>query len=138
MDDIGLLIRSIIIPKTFTFNLNRMFVFDKIEGTDIAVNEFEITGSTYEPIGEVFLKGQKVKSADYDALQELGTICIMCNDSAIDFNEVILNNFIADIFTAFLGWAKKIIIMFLYNSSNKYSRKLVKLPKPLLLYLLRR
>lgn len=65
-----------------------MFIFDRIEGNDIAVNEFEITGSTYEPIGEVFLKGQKVKAADYEGLQEIGTICIMCNDSAIDFNEV--------------------------------------------------
>jgi Ca2+ transporting ATPase len=65
-----------------------MFIFDKIEGNDINVNEFEITGSTYEPIGEVFKAGQKVKSGDYEALQEIGTICIMCNDSAIDFNEV--------------------------------------------------
>jgi Ca2+ transporting ATPase len=67
-----------------------MFVFERIEGSDISAHEFEITGSTYEPIGEVFLRGQKVKSADYEALQELGTICIMCNDSAIDFNEVLL------------------------------------------------
>jgi Ca2+ transporting ATPase len=72
---------------TNQMSVSRMFVFDKIEGSDISVNEFEITGSTYEPIGEVFLKGQKVKSENYDALQELGTISIMCNDSAIDFNE---------------------------------------------------
>lgn len=64
-----------------------MFIFDKIEGNDSSFLEFEITGSTYEPIGDVFLKGQKVKGADYETLHELGTICIMCNDSAIDFNE---------------------------------------------------
>lgn len=72
---------------TNQMSVSRMFVFDKIEGSDITTHEFEITGSTYEPIGEVFLRGQKVKSADYEALQEIGTICIMCNDSAIDFNE---------------------------------------------------
>ncbi|KAG8282045.1 Sarcoplasmic/endoplasmic reticulum calcium ATPase 2 [Homalodisca vitripennis] len=64
-----------------------MFIFDKIEGNDSSFLEFEITGSTYEPIGDVFLKGQKVKGSDYETLHELGTVCIMCNDSAIDFNE---------------------------------------------------
>jgi len=72
---------------TNQMSVSRMFIFDKIEGNDISVNEFEITGSTYEPIGDVFLKGQKVKAGDYDGLQEIATICIMCNDSAIDFNE---------------------------------------------------
>jgi len=72
---------------TNQMSVSRMFVFDRIEDRDISVHEFEITGSTYEPIGEVFLRGQKVKAGDYDALQEIGTICIMCNDSAIDFNE---------------------------------------------------
>lgn len=27
-------------------------------------------------------------SGDYEALTELATICAMCNDSAVDFNEV--------------------------------------------------
>lgn len=49
--------------------------------------EFDVTGSTYEPIGEVFCKGQRSKISDFDAAYELATICIMCNDSAIDFNE---------------------------------------------------
>lgn len=65
----------------------RMFIFDKIEGNDSSFAEFEITGSTYEPIGEVFLKGSRVKGSDFETLHELGTICVMCNDSAIDFNE---------------------------------------------------
>ena len=66
-----------------------MFIFDKLEGNDVSFHEFEITGSTYEPIGDVFLHGQRAKASDYEALVEMGTICIMCNDSAIDFNEVI-------------------------------------------------
>lgn len=64
-----------------------MFIFESVEGNDSSFTEFEITGSTYEPIGEVFLNGQKVKTSEYEALNELGTICVMCNDSAIDFNE---------------------------------------------------
>lgn len=50
-------------------------------------DEFEVTGSTYEPIGEVFQKGNRVKTSDHEALYELATICVMCNDSSIDFNE---------------------------------------------------
>lgn len=76
--------------KLFTCNfyyLNRMFIFENIEGNDSSFTEFEITGSTYEPIGDVFLNGKLVKTSDYEALNELGTICVMCNDSAIDFNE---------------------------------------------------
>lgn len=71
----------------FSFFFFRMFIFDKIEGSDASFSEFEITGSTYEPIGETFLKGQKVKGSDFETLHELSTICVMCNDSAIDFNE---------------------------------------------------
>jgi Ca2+ transporting ATPase len=79
--------------KTGTLTTNqmsvaRLFVFEKIEGSDSSFTEFEMTGSTYEPIGELFINSSKVKSADFDVLQELGTICVMCNDSAIDFNEV--------------------------------------------------
>lgn len=72
---------------TNQMSVSRMFIFEKIEAGDSNFLEFEITGSTYEPIGDVYLKGQKVKSSEFDALQELSTICVMCNDSAIDFNE---------------------------------------------------
>uniref|UniRef100_A0A646QHU7 Calcium-transporting ATPase n=1 Tax=Hemiscolopendra marginata TaxID=943146 RepID=A0A646QHU7_9MYRI len=78
--------------KTGTLTTNqmsssRLFIFDKIEGNDISLHEFEVTGSTYEPIGEVYLNGARIKGSDYDALHELSTICVMCNDSSIDFNE---------------------------------------------------
>uniref|UniRef100_A0A8D8CEV2 Calcium-transporting ATPase n=1 Tax=Culex pipiens TaxID=7175 RepID=A0A8D8CEV2_CULPI len=73
---------------TNQMSVSRMFIFEKVDGDSSSFSEFEISGSTYEPIGEVTLNGQRVKAADYEALHELGTICIMCNDSAIDFNEV--------------------------------------------------
>lgn len=72
---------------TNQMSVSRMLVFDKVEAGDSSFLEFEITGSTYEPIGDLYLKGQKVKGGDYEILHELGTICIMCNDSSIDFNE---------------------------------------------------
>lgn len=72
---------------TNQMSVSRMFIFDKIDDSDSSFLEFELTGSTYEPIGELFLNGARVKAAEYDTLQELSTICIMCNDSAIDYNE---------------------------------------------------
>jgi len=74
---------------TNQMSVSRMFVIDKVaESTGVpSLLEFEITGSTYEPIGDVFLGGKKIKAGDYEALHEIGTICLMCNDSAIDFNE---------------------------------------------------
>lgn len=72
---------------TNQMSVSRLFVFEKVEGSDSSFHEFELTGSTYEPIGELFLKGSKVKASEFDGLQEIATICVMCNDSAIDFNE---------------------------------------------------
>lgn len=72
---------------TNQMSVSRFFIFDKIEDNESTFLEFEATGSTYEPVGDIYLKGQRVKCADYEALFELATICIMCNDSSVDFNE---------------------------------------------------
>ncbi|KAK4298154.1 hypothetical protein Pmani_029482 [Petrolisthes manimaculis] len=72
---------------TNQMSVSRMFIMDKVEGNDCSLLEFEITGSTYEPIGDIFLKGSKIKGADFEGLQELATISLMCNDSSVDFNE---------------------------------------------------
>ena len=61
--------------KMFTFKNEKEF------------EEFEISGSTYEPVGDLFHDGKKAKASDYMVLEEMATISIMCNDSAIDFNE---------------------------------------------------
>ncbi|XP_064620385.1 calcium-transporting ATPase sarcoplasmic/endoplasmic reticulum type-like isoform X3 [Lineus longissimus] len=78
--------------KTGTLTTNqmsvcRMFVFNKIEGNEMQSHHFEITGSTYAPEGEVYLNGKVIKSGDYEGLVELSTICAMCNDSSVDFND---------------------------------------------------
>ncbi|KAL4660344.1 sarcoplasmic/endoplasmic reticulum calcium ATPase 2 [Arapaima gigas] len=78
--------------KTGTLTTNqmsvcRMFIIDKVEGDSCSLNEFTISGSTYAPEGEVFHDGRPVKCSHYDALVEMATICALCNDSSLDFNE---------------------------------------------------
>jgi Ca2+ transporting ATPase len=78
--------------KTGTLTTNqmsvcKMFVFDKVGEGGISTAQFEITGSTYAPEGEVYLGGKPIKCSDYDALVEIGVICSLCNDSSVDFND---------------------------------------------------
>jgi len=78
--------------KTGTLTTNqmsvcRMFIFDKAAENQISTHQFEITGSTYAPEGDVFLGGKPVRCSDYDGLVELSTICSLCNDSSVDYNE---------------------------------------------------
>ena len=55
--------------------------------TEKSIDEFEISGSTYEPNGDVFYNGKKISGNDFVGLEEMATISIMCNDSAIDYND---------------------------------------------------
>jgi Ca2+ transporting ATPase len=64
-----------------------MFIFENAKEGSISTHQFEITGSTYAPEGEIFLNGKNAKAGDYDGLVELATICSLCNDSSVDFNE---------------------------------------------------
>uniref|UniRef100_A0A673LHC7 Calcium-transporting ATPase n=1 Tax=Sinocyclocheilus rhinocerous TaxID=307959 RepID=A0A673LHC7_9TELE len=69
--------------KTGTLTTNqmsvcRMFIIDKAEGDNCSLTEFTISGSTYAPEGDV---------SQYDGLVELATICALCNDSSLDYNE---------------------------------------------------
>jgi len=74
--------------KTGTLTTNMMSVCKMFTFADEnSFEEFEISGSTYEPVGDIFNGGKKVKGADYVALEEMATISIMCNDSALDFND---------------------------------------------------
>uniref|UniRef100_A0A8C0ACT1 Calcium-transporting ATPase n=1 Tax=Bos mutus grunniens TaxID=30521 RepID=A0A8C0ACT1_BOSMU len=75
--------------KTGTLTTNqmsvcKMFIIDRIDGDLCLLNEFSVTGSTYAPEGE---NDKPVRSGQYDGLVELATICALCNDSSLDFNE---------------------------------------------------
>ena len=79
--------------KTGTLTTNqmsvcRMFMFNKSDQSEQAeIRQFEISGTTYEPIGEVFSEGKKVNCSDFDGLYEMATISALCNDSSVDYNE---------------------------------------------------
>ncbi|XP_067573498.1 sarcoplasmic/endoplasmic reticulum calcium ATPase 3 isoform X5 [Pseudorca crassidens] len=78
--------------KTGTLTTNqmsvcRMFVVAEAEAGTCSLHEFTISGTTYAPEGEVRLGGWPVCCGQFDALAELATICALCNDSALDYNE---------------------------------------------------
>ncbi|VDK62716.1 unnamed protein product, partial [Cylicostephanus goldi] len=75
---------------TNQMSVSKMFIVESASGDNINFNEFTISGSTYEPSGKVFYNDKEVgrtSIGDFDALTELATICAMCNDSAVDYND---------------------------------------------------
>jgi len=82
--------------KTGTLTTNqmsvcRMFVLKngaKSElGSELELEHFEISGTTYTPQGDITLNGKAVNCSKYSALVELATICSLCNDSGLDYND---------------------------------------------------
>ncbi|TWW69606.1 Sarcoplasmic/endoplasmic reticulum calcium ATPase 1 [Takifugu flavidus] len=78
--------------KTGTLTTNqmcvtKMFIIDKVDGDSISLAQFDISGSKYTPEGEVTKHNMSVKCGQYDGLVELATICALCNDSSLDYNE---------------------------------------------------
>uniref|UniRef100_A0A087XMN7 Calcium-transporting ATPase n=1 Tax=Poecilia formosa TaxID=48698 RepID=A0A087XMN7_POEFO len=79
--------------KTGTLTTNqmcvtKMFVIKNVDGDHVDLDAFDISGSKYTPEGEVSQGGNKVNCSQYDGLVELATICALCNDSSLDYNEV--------------------------------------------------
>jgi Ca2+ transporting ATPase len=72
---------------TNQMSVSKMFSVESASGDNISFKEFTITGSTYEPSGQVFHNGRQVNCHSEDILTEIATICSMCNDSAVDYNE---------------------------------------------------
>ncbi|KAG7272803.1 hypothetical protein CRUP_017857 [Coryphaenoides rupestris] len=79
------IVRSL--PSVETLGCTSMFIIDQAEGDHCSLKEFTVTGSTYAPEGEVFHNGKTVRCSQYDALVELASICALCNDSSLDYNE---------------------------------------------------
>uniref|UniRef100_A0A8C6UH44 Calcium-transporting ATPase n=1 Tax=Neogobius melanostomus TaxID=47308 RepID=A0A8C6UH44_9GOBI len=71
--------------KTGTLTTNqmcvtKMFVIKNVDGDHVDLDAFDISGSKYTPEGET-------NCSAYDGLVELSTICALCNDSSLDYNE---------------------------------------------------
>jgi len=73
---------------TNQMSVNKFFIIDGVDGKSASMAHFDITGSTYEPEGDVSVNGSAADVSKYPALPELATICSLCNDSSIDFNEM--------------------------------------------------
>lgn len=77
--------------KTGTLTTNQMsvsklFVVNSVSSRP-SFTHFDVTGSTYNPVGQMSVDGKAVKATDFEILNELCTICSLCNDSSIDYNE---------------------------------------------------
>ncbi len=65
-----------------------MFIFSRADGNDFQIDQFEITGSTYEPKGDILFNGSKFNCSGHSGLIELAECAALCNDSALDYNDV--------------------------------------------------
>ncbi|TKS89849.1 Sarcoplasmic/endoplasmic reticulum calcium ATPase 1 [Collichthys lucidus] len=65
----------------------KMFIVKTVDGDHVELDAFDISGSKYTPEGEVSQGGAKTNCSAYDGLVELATICALCNDSSLDYNE---------------------------------------------------
>lgn len=79
--------------KTGTLTTNQMsvhkvFILNEVRRDHATFHEFEVEGTTYDPVGDVTLGGKRVNTQDFEALPEFATICAMCNDSSVDYNAV--------------------------------------------------
>jgi Ca2+ transporting ATPase len=72
---------------TNQMSVSKMFIMERADEGGCQFHEFQITGSTYEPVGQVVERGTPVNCSNYEALTELATICSLCNDSSVDYNE---------------------------------------------------
>uniref|UniRef100_A0A674DYY0 Calcium-transporting ATPase n=1 Tax=Salmo trutta TaxID=8032 RepID=A0A674DYY0_SALTR len=72
---------------TNQMSVHRIFVVDSVSGERCALSEFSVTGSTYAPEGEVYKDETVVKCSQYEGLVEMASICALCNDSSLDYNE---------------------------------------------------
>uniref|UniRef100_A0A183CLN3 Calcium-transporting ATPase sarcoplasmic/endoplasmic reticulum type n=1 Tax=Globodera pallida TaxID=36090 RepID=A0A183CLN3_GLOPA len=86
---------------TNQMTVSKMFVVDNYitipyqvgkipRGDQINFSEYTITGSNYEPSGQIMHNGIQINCAsrDHKALTELANICAMCNDSSLNYNEI--------------------------------------------------
>ncbi|KAK5850810.1 hypothetical protein PBY51_001655 [Eleginops maclovinus] len=78
--------------KTGTLTTNqmcvtKMFIIKNADGDHVDLDAFDISGSKYTPEGEVSQNGAKTNCSSHDGLVEMATICALCNDSSLDYNE---------------------------------------------------
>merc|ERR1712127_81475 len=77
--------------KTGTLTTNQMSVCKMFTFTGAThspkIDQYEISGSTYEPAGDVTQQGRKIDCSQNSSLVELAQIAAICNDSSLDYND---------------------------------------------------
>lgn len=73
---------------TNQMSVSRFFVISELQEGNAVFHEFEATGTTYAPVGDIMLGGKVVSAAEYkEELNELALVCSLCNDSSVVFSE---------------------------------------------------
>lgn len=75
--------------KTGTLTTNQMCVSEVItlDASSTSLEEFHISGSSFEPIGMITKNDKQINSNQYPILKDVGKICVMCNQSSLTYNE---------------------------------------------------
>uniref|UniRef100_A0A4W4DUH3 Calcium-transporting ATPase n=1 Tax=Electrophorus electricus TaxID=8005 RepID=A0A4W4DUH3_ELEEL len=79
--------------KTGTLTTNqmcvtKMFIIEKVEGTSVTLDQYDISVLRKHSGTKMKTKhGAPVQCGQHDGLVELATICALCNDSSLDYNE---------------------------------------------------
>jgi len=74
---------------TNQMSINKLFIPATVSAEgNASFQHFDVTGSTYEPAGVISSEGRAISADDQQNLTELATICSLCNDAGIDYNEV--------------------------------------------------
>jgi Ca2+ transporting ATPase len=84
-----------------------MFIFSKVDANDFQIEQFQITGSTYEPKGDVIFNGVKFNCSNRSGLVELAECAALCNDSALDYNEVSFSSMMSYIISSLFFFSLK-------------------------------
>jgi Ca2+ transporting ATPase len=103
--------------KTGTLTTNQMsiarfFVPCAASASETSLLHFEVTGSTFKPIGEVTLDQKPIAPSEwksaYPSVVELAEICVMCNNSSLEYADGKYNKVGEATETALLVLAEKL------------------------------
>ncbi|EGD75576.1 ATPase [Salpingoeca rosetta] len=74
--------------KTGTLTTNQMCVLDFFTvNNDKSLHCYNVSGSSFEPVGDITINGRPADVKSSKAAVELATVCTLCNDSSLTYTE---------------------------------------------------